>query len=157
MRIAGDALSGLIAWTRRPPWREEFDAVLGEHLRDACEAVGVGTFDELRALVGDHGFQNLWGCALEDLFTRPTEAGNIVDDYLKRRGWKETSLTKEYMLALRNSVMSLYGVSDLRAGSSFLARDLVRGGEPVLVHERTATRTLKPWDQLGLRIVSVRG
>ena len=70
MRIAGDALSGLIAWTRRPPWREEFDAVLGEHLRDACEAVGVGTFDELRALVGDHGFQNLWGCALEDLFTR---------------------------------------------------------------------------------------
>ncbi len=36
--------------------------------------------------------------------------------------------------------MSLYEVSDVAVGESFLARDLVRGGEPVRVFERSATR-----------------
>ena len=37
--------------------------------------------------------------------------------------------------------MSLYEVSDVRPGESFLARDLVRGGDPIRVTERTATKT----------------
>ena len=37
------------------------------------------------------------------------------------------------MMALRNSVMSLYEVSDIITGQSFRARDLLRGGDPVLV------------------------
>ena len=42
--------------------------------------------------------------------------------------------------------MSLYEVSDVRPGESFLARDLVRGGDPIRVTERTATKTLVAWD-----------
>jgi hypothetical protein len=61
------------------------------------------------------------------------------------------------MTALRSSVISLYEVSDLRPGESFLARDLIRGGEPVRVSERTATHTLKPWDRLAARLVEVQG
>src|SRR5687768_17369501 len=61
------------------------------------------------------------------------------------------------MTALRSSVISLYEVSDIRPGESFLARDLIRGGEPVRVSERTATHTLKPWDRLAARLVEVRG
>jgi len=47
------------------------------------------------------------------------------------------------MSGLRSSVMSLYEVSDVRAGESLLAHDLFRGGEPVRVSEGTATRSLK--------------
>ena len=57
------------------------------------------------------------------------------------------------MRGLRNSIMSLYEVSAIVPGQSFLARDLVRGGEPVLISERTATRTLKEWDRIAARIV----
>lgn len=32
-------------------------------------------------------------------------------------------------------------------------RDLIRGGDPVLLSEHTATRTLKPWDRIAARIV----
>jgi len=35
-------------------------------------------------------------------------------------------------------------------GEAFRAPDLIRGGEPVLVSEDTATRTSKPWET-GLR------
>src|SRR3954469_4825255 len=42
-------------------------------------------------------------------------------------------------------------------GESFLARDLVRGGEPVRVFERSATRSLSQWDRIAARVVSVQG
>jgi hypothetical protein len=51
--------------------------------------------------------------------------------------------------------MSLYEVSEIVPGESFLARDLVSGGEPVRVSEHAATRQLKPWDRLGARIVKL--
>ena len=57
------------------------------------------------------------------------------------------------MTALQTSVMSLYEVSDLTPGQSFRARDLIRGGEPVLVSERSATQALTPWGRIGARIV----
>jgi hypothetical protein len=83
----------------------------------------------------------LWGCVFEDFLTRAFDDGrNIVDDYLKRRGWKESASNKAYVIALRSSVMSLYEISDIVREESFLARDLVRGREPVRVSERSATR-----------------
>jgi hypothetical protein len=51
--------------------------------------------------------------------------------------------------------MSLYEVSDIVREESFLARDLVRGREPVRVRERSGTRYLKPWDRIAARLVRV--
>jgi hypothetical protein len=96
--------------------------------------------------------RTVWGCAFEDFLTRDFDDGsNVVDDYLKRRGWKEGASTRAYMAALRTSVMSLYEVSDIVRDTSFRARDLVRGGEPVLISERSATRSLKQWDRIATR------
>src|SRR3954471_24326216 len=57
------------------------------------------------------------------------------------------------MTALQTSSMSLYEVSDITPGQSLRARDLIRGGEPVLVRERSATQSLRPWDRIAARIV----
>ena len=51
--------------------------------------------------------------------------------------------------------MSLYEVSDIVRDTSFRARDLVRGGEPILISERSATRSLKQWDRIATRVVQV--
>jgi hypothetical protein len=59
------------------------------------------------------------------------------------------------MAALRTSVMSLYEVSDIDRDTSLCARDLVRGGEPILISERSATRSLKQWDRIATRVVQV--
>ena len=76
---------------------------------------------------------------------------------LAERGWNEKARNKAYMTGLRSSVMSLYEVSDIKSGESFLARDLFRGGEPVRISERTATRSLRHWDRIAARVVKVRG
>lgn len=63
--------------------------------------------------------------------------------------------TRAYMAALRTSVISLHEVSDIVRDTSFRARDLVRGGEPVLISERSATRSLKQWDRIATRVVQI--
>src|SRR3546814_4477868 len=82
---------------------------------------------------------------------------NIVDDYIRRRGWNESGSTKIYLRALRSSVMSLYEVSEVEPGSGFLVRDLIQGDAPLRVSERSASQTLKQWDRIGARVVQVGG
>jgi hypothetical protein len=51
--------------------------------------------------------------------------------------------------------VSLYEVSDIVVGTGFLARDLIRGGEPVRIEEKSATKGLAQWDCISTRVVSV--
>ena len=148
-------LNGLIKWSMRDPWRDRFNQIR-THLLPACDETGVEV-DDVASIVGEDLFMStVWACAFEDFLTREFEDGaNVVDEYLKRRGWKETASVRAYMAALRNSTMSLYEVSDIVPGQSFRARDLARGGEPVLISERSATRSLKPWDRIAARVVDV--
>ena len=158
MHSSSNSLSGLIKWLGREEWRGSFEEVLKQHLGPACENAGI-EFDEIAEILGDHEFMMLWACAFEDFLTRDYEPDgrNIVDDYLKRRGWKEPVANRRYMAALRASAMSLYEISDIIAGQSFLARDLVRGGEPICISERTATKSLTTWDRIGARVVELNG
>lgn len=149
------SLAGLMKWLRREEWRNAFNELLDRHLGASCAKADIA-IDELPAIIGDQRFMVLWGCVFEDFLARNFDDGrNIVDDYLKRRGWKESASNKAYMAALRSSVMSLYEVSEILPGESLLARDLVRGGEPVRVSERSATRSLKPWDRIAARVMQV--
>jgi hypothetical protein len=147
-------LEGLIKWSTRERWADWFEEVLADHLAPTCDETGL-EINEIVAIIGEDLFTStVWACAFEDFLTREfDDDGNAIDDYLKRRGWKETTPVRTYMAALRNSTMSLYEVSEVVSGESFRARDLIRGGEPILISERSATRALKPWDRIAARVV----
>jgi hypothetical protein len=149
-------LQGLMKWLTRDEWRDRFAEVYDDHLLPACDQTDLDV-EEIISILGEEWFMStVWACAFEDFLTRDFDDGsNIVDDYLKRRGWKEGASTRTYMAALRTSVMSLYEVSDIVRDTSFRARDLVRGGEPILISERSATRSLKQWDRIATRVVQV--
>jgi hypothetical protein len=148
-------LSGLTKFAGREGWKMLFDDVLEEHFGTVVDAFEI-EIEEISDLIGESWMMTLWGCAFEDFVTRTfgDEQRNIIDDYLKRRGWNEKIQAKLYMKALRGSVMSLYEVSDVVPGKSMLMRDLIRGGEPVLVSEGSATKSLKQWDKLAARLVA---
>lgn len=150
-------LKGLIKFLGRDSWNACFDEIFDAHFKIVLDTAEFD-FDELAEILGDHVAVTLWGCAFEDFLTQEfdVDGGNIVDAYLKRRGWKEGARAKAYMKALRNSVMSLYEVSEIVPGESFLARDLLRGGEPVRVSEASATKMLRPWDRISARVVPVQ-
>lgn len=147
-------LSGLIKFAGSPAWAEHLAEVLAEHLRPAMEAFDL-SFEKLADVIDEHWALVLWGCAFEDLVTRTVEPDgrNLADDYLKRRGWNESVPVKRYIRALRASVMSLYEVSQIKPGTGFLVRDLIRGGEPVMVSEYSASQTLKAWERIAARVV----
>lgn len=149
-------LDGLIKWSKRDRWADHFEAILEDHLMQTGEETGLEV-DEIVSTVGEDLFMStVWACAFEDFLTREFEDGeNAIDDYLKRRGWKESASVRTYMAALRNSAMSLYEVSDIVRGTSFLARDLIRGGEPILISERSATQSLRPWDRIAARVIQM--
>ena len=151
----GHDLKGLIKFLGRDDWQHHLEAVVAEHFGPALDEFNL-EYNEIGEVLDDQWAMTLWGCAFEDFLTRAVGAdgSNIVDVYLKRRGWKEGAQATAYMKALRNSIMSLYEVSEIVSGRSLLARDLIRGGEPIPVSEGTATKTLKPWDRIAARIVS---
>src|SRR6516162_7212401 len=153
MRSQGD-LTGLIKFLARDDWKSCFEAVLGEHFGPAMQEFDL-EYEAIGAALGGGWDMTLWGVAFEDFLGRKFEPNgrNFVDEFLRRRGWNESAPMKTYMRGLRDSIMSLYEASAIVPGQSFLARDLVRGGEPVLISERTATRTLKEWDRIAARIV----
>ena len=150
------SLQGLMKWLTRDEWRDRFAEAFDAHLLPACEQTGLD-IDEVVSTLGEDWFtRTVWGSAFEDFLSRDFDDGsNIVDEYLKRRGWKESPSTRAYMVALRSSVPSLYEVSDIVKEISFKARDLLRGGDPFLISERSATRSLKQWDRIVARVVRV--
>ena len=149
-------ISGLLAFIgREGDWRERLQDVVAEHLMPALEEFEIDQ-DGLADLLGEQWSGVLWGCAFEDFLGQHYEDGNIVDLYLKRRGWKETALNRAYFTALRDAPVSLYEVGDVQPGTSMVLRDLLSDAAPVTVREKSATRTLKQWDRIAVRVVPER-
>ena len=138
---------------REEVWRERLQDVVGEHLMPALEEFEVD-HDELAGLLGEHWSGVLWGCGFEDFLGRRYGEENIVDLYLKRRGWKETALNRAYFAALRDAPVSLYEVSNVQPGKSMALRDLLADAEPFTVREKSATRSLKQWARIAVRVVA---
>lgn len=149
-------LKGLMKWAERDGWAEIFDEVFDAHFGDVLDEWDLD-FDDLDEIVGPEHASNLWGCAFEDFLTRPREddALTVVDDYLKRRGWKESPSDRRYTEALRDATMSLYEVSGVVPGQSMLLTDLVFGGEARQVVEHAATRQLRDGERIAARVVDV--
>ncbi len=156
--VSGHELKGLMKFAEREEWEDCFGAVLDAHFGPILDAADI-EFEDLSEIVDPHWQTVLWGCAFEDFLTLEFDVPgeNIVDEYLKRRSWREKPPAKAYMKALRTSIISLYEVSDIVPGSSMKLRDLIRGGEPLTISEKSATQTLKQWDRIAARVVHVRG
>ncbi len=95
--------------------------------------------------------------ACEAFRTRELAAGrNVAENDLKWRGWKESPANRQYVQALRHSVISLYEVLDVELGRHFTRRDLIRGGEPVAVDEPERCRHIAPNGLIAARSLQLR-
>ena len=143
-------IAGIVKWTEREEWADLVHDIVDDHVLPACEdfeidAEGLETILErpLLDLVAE--------AAYYDFLTQRFEPDdrNTIDDYLKRRGWKESPGNRRYLAAVRDSVIGIYEIINVVPGESLLLRDLFRGGDQVRVSERTGSLTLKVGDKLG--------
>ena len=158
MRIPGadQAIGNLVKWSAKDYWAPFQAQVFAEHFELVQERLSVSE-QEIMDLLGE-AFGMVFGFVLEDFFTaRFGEDGelNVVDDYLKRRGWREKVPAKRYLQAVRDSEVSLYEVVDLNPGHTMTVRDLILGGEPVTVEEKLGSESAARWDRIAGRIVIV--
>jgi len=150
------AMVGLASWLQREEWREPLAEVFVEHVGPACHDAGID-IDDLEEVIGREAFIDAWGSACEDFITRMLDDGrNVAENYLKRRGWKESPANRDFIQALRRSVVSLYEVVAVERGRHFTVRDLIRGGEPVQVDEPERSRQMEQGEILVLRLFRVR-
>jgi hypothetical protein len=149
------AIQNITQWARRPEWAALHDDVLQEHIGDVLEKYGFDSADALAGELGQAAFgSSVFGPAFEDFLTREGDNGeSIVDEYLRRRGYKESVPGRRYLEALGNSMMSLYEVIESVPGSHIVLRDLVRGGQPVRAEERSGSRQVVRWDIIATRIL----
>ena len=160
MRIPGadQAIGHLIKWSEKDEWAAYRRQVFAEHFELIMERFDISEQEIVDLL--DEAFGMVCGFVLEDFFTaRFGEEGelNVVDDYLKRRGWREKVPAKRYLEALRDSVATLYEVVDLDPGHSMTVRDVILGGDPVSVEEKLGSLSAARWDRIAGRIVTVNG
>jgi hypothetical protein len=153
------AIRNIMGWADRPEWMDERSALLDAHLAPACDRLGIGR-EELSQEIEEYDFGGmLFGIMFEDLLSRrlPPDEKNIVDEYLERRGWRESVPGQRYLKRLRDSVLSLYEVVEVSPGQHCDVRDLVRGGEDIRVHEHMGTQELVKWDRLAARVLKSNG
>jgi len=122
------------------------------------------TLDDLlqaAELLAEHGYGSmLFGVMFEDFLSRrlPPDDRTVIDDYLERRGWRESVPGRRYLKQLRDSTLSLYEVVEVSPGQHCDLRDhLVRGGKTFRVHEHMGTQNLVKWDRLAARVLKTDG
>jgi len=160
MRIPGadEALEHLARWAGRGRWKEESMRAIAAHFEPVCAKSGISE-DELAEALGEFHYEMVEVCAFEDFCSRrpASRRSNVIDDYLDQRGWKESIQARDYLRALRGSVMSLYEVVEVKAGRGLVLRDLVRGGEPVEVDDQLGSQSAARWDRIAARVLSIGG
>jgi hypothetical protein len=149
------AIHNVMKWARRPEWSGLYDDVLDQHIGEVLKERGLASVDDLIAELGAAAFvAGVYGPAFEDFLTRDNDNGeSIVDDYVRRRGFKESVPGRRYLQALRDSVMSIYEVIESVPNSHLVLRDRLRGGAPVRVEEHAGSRQLVKWDTIATRVV----
>jgi hypothetical protein len=152
------AIGAIVKWAEREDWSEPLASVFADHFGPVLEDFQI-TMEQLIDLLKPEGFMPLFGCAFEDFTTCNFEPDgrNVVDDYLKRRGWKESAPVKSYLRALQRSVMSVYEVVDTAPGSHCHLRDPIRGGEPIRVEDKLGSQDLVQWDRIAARLLEIKG
>lgn len=153
------AVRNIMNWAGRSEWADEQTAAFDAHLAPVCERIGI-SHDELGQELADQGYGGmLFGIMFEDFLSRHLrpDGSNIIDDYLKRRGWRESVPGRRYLQQLRDSVLSLYEIVEVSPGHHCDVRDLARGGKVVRVYERMGTQNMVKWDRIAARVLDTHG
>ena len=99
-------------WLEQPEFQEKHAIVIDEHIAPVCKHLDL-SYEDLNQEIIEHGFDGmLFGIMFEDFLGRPLLPDNndIVDDYLKRRGWRENLHGRRYLQQLAQSTLSLYEI-----------------------------------------------
>lgn len=151
-------LDGLARWAERDDWAEMFDEVFDRHFGDILDDRDLD-FEELDELIGAEQADMLWAWAFEDFATVPRKDDGltVIDEYLKRRGWKESVTNRRFLEALRDSAVGFWEVVEVRPRQSVTLLDLVFGEERMTLDDPALADALRQGDRFAGRVAEISG
>lgn len=153
-----NALTNVLKYIDREPWGSLLEEVVSQHIYEVLEAFSLD-YDELPGILGENTWFMVWGCILEDFLSQPIgdNGQTVLDEYIKRRGWRERPQHRSYISALSRSVMSLYEICEIRKGQGIKVRDMLRDGEAVWVNDVSASTSASLWEVIAARVIRSGG
>jgi len=153
------AIANLVQFGERPPWDDRQGQFYVQSLVRAAETMEIDP-DDLKQLLEEEGYMGMaMGYLFEQFATGcwDDEDFCFVEDYLKRRGWRETPYAKRYLRALVDSDVRLWEVVEVKPGQWLDVRPYGSEAQPLRVRERSGSRNLTPWDCVAARVLTLDG
>ena len=108
MNDIDQATKNLLDWTDLDEWAPRLLEVHLDHLESVADILEVDGQERMEML--SDGVKMLNPFIIEDFLTAPFgDDGelNVIDEYLERRGWRESDSARRYLEAPRDSTPSL--------------------------------------------------
>lgn len=141
----------------QPKWQQRLDDMFSQMLSPAAQSLGIEE-DELVAEIQDEGYWHMaFGYVFEEFSTAlwNNEERSFIDEYLKRRGWREAPRGRRYLHAINDSEMRLWEITDVKPGFYAEVRPYGSTETPIRVAEKSATESLHKWQGLAGRVIKL--
>jgi hypothetical protein len=153
------AIANLMKYADKEPWADRQQYFYSERLMEAAAFVDVPV-DEFGQTLADSGYMDMVHGYLFELFAScywNNESFSMISDYVKRRGWRETPYGKRYLGALADSGVEFLEATTVNPGHWVEVRPVGTDNKPIRVYECSGSQSLKRWDCMAARVVSVDG
>jgi hypothetical protein len=114
---------------------------------------------ELFESLEQHGLLTSFAAFVDEAFfcaRLEPDGANLIDAYLKRRGWQESPRARAYLQGMRDTTPAVWEVRATAPGAWVEVVDRLADSPVVRVSERSASRTLQRYDRLIARVIPVR-
>jgi hypothetical protein len=153
------AIANLMKYGEQASWSERQAQFFSEMLMDAANRVDV-PIDEFGQVLEDSGYMGMVFGYLFELFASSywdNDEFCMIDDYIKRRGWREAARGKRYLQALAKSEAKLWEIIAVNPGHWVEIRPVGSASKAIRVYECSGSQSLKRWDCIAARVISLDG
>lgn len=153
------AIAHLMKYAEQAPWSERQKQFFNEMLMDAANRVDI-PIDELGQALEDSGYMGMVFGYLFELFASSywdNDEFCMIEDYIKRRGWREAARGKRYLQALAKSEAKLWEIIAVNPGHWVEVRPVGSTSKAIRVYEHSGSQSLKRWDCIAARVISLDG
>lgn len=153
------AIANMIKYGNQEQWSTRRDEFIRTLLSDVADSVEAPFYEfcqtleqnDMMEMIFPYLYEIYAVCVWDD------DELSLIDEYLKRRGWREGQHGRRYLQALAKSEAYLWEVTEVNPGYWVEVRLSGSTQKSIRVDEYSASQKLKRWDCIATRVISLDG
>lgn len=138
-------------------WQHRLDEMFEQMLALPAQHLNIDGKDLAEQIRAQGYWHMVFGYVFEQFATVlwDNEKLNCIDEYLKRRGWREALHGRRYLQAISDSDVGLWEATSVKAGSHVDVRLYGSSEKPIRILEKVATKSINQWSCLAARVIKM--